>query len=154
MQRSLASISPARALFASLALAAAALLGACSDMGMHAPGAGPMTLKLTGAQEVPPVETAAVGEGVIKIAPDGAVSGSVTTTGIAGIMAHIHIAAPGVNGPVIVPLAKMGDNTWSVPAGAKLTPEQMAAYQSGNLYVNVHSEAHKGGEIRAQLMAH
>ena len=81
-------------------------------------------------------------------------SGSVTTTGMTGIMAHIHVAAPGVNGPVIIPLAKTADNVWSVPPGAKLTPEQMAAYQAGNLYVNVHTEAHKGGEIRAQLSPH
>jgi hypothetical protein len=114
-------------------------------------GAMAAPLKLTGAHEVPPVDTAAVGESTIKIAADGSVTGAITTTGIAGTMAHIHLAAPGVNGPVIVPLAKTADNTWSVPPGAKLTPEQMAAYQAGNLYVNVHSDAHKGGEIRAQL---
>ena len=38
-----------------------------------------------------------------------------------------------------------------MPAGSKLSAEQMKAYQAGELYVNVHSDAHKGGEIRAQL---
>jgi hypothetical protein len=66
-------------------------------------------------------------------------------------MAHIHQAAMGKNGPVIVPLTKSGDGTWSVPAGSKLTADQMKAYQAGDLYVNVHTEANKGGEIRAQL---
>jgi hypothetical protein len=65
-------------------------------------------------------------------------------------MAHIHMAAKGTNGPVIVPLTKNGD-TWSVPKDRKLTPEQMKAFKEGRLYVNVHSVAHKGGEIRAQL---
>jgi hypothetical protein len=32
-----------------------------------------------------------------------------------------------------------------------LTPEQLKSYQAGELYVNVHSAANKGGEIRAQL---
>jgi hypothetical protein len=65
-------------------------------------------------------------------------------------MAHIHQGAPGQNGPVIVPLTKNGD-TYSVPAGAKLNSAQMDALKAGNLYVNVHSAEHKGGEIRAQL---
>lgn len=107
--------------------------------------------KLTGAQEVPPVTTAATGSANIKVGADGAVSGSVTTAGVVSTMAHIHIGPAGQNGPVIVPLTKTGDNTYVVPAGAKLTPAQLAAYNMGSLYVNVHSNANKGGEIRAQL---
>jgi hypothetical protein len=61
------------------------------------------------------------------------------------------MAGAGKNGPVIVPLVKTGDGVWSVPPGAKLTPEQLQAYQAGDLYVNVHTDANKGGEIRAQL---
>lgn len=108
-------------------------------------------LKLSGAQEVPPVTTSAAGTGRITVAADGAVSGSVTTTGVAGTMAHIHLAAMGKNGPVIIPLTKTGEGVWSVPPGAKLNPEQMKSYEAGDLYVNVHSDAHKGGEVRAQL---
>jgi hypothetical protein len=77
-------------------------------------------------------------------------SGSVTTTGMAGTMAHIHMAAAGKNGPPIVALAKEGD-TYKVPAGAKLDADQMKALKAGELYVNVHSTAHGGGEIRGQL---
>ena len=108
-------------------------------------------LKLSGGEEVPAVQTAAAGTGSINVAADGAVSGSVTTTGMSGTMAHIHMAAAGKNGPVIVPLSKTGDGVWSVPAGSKLTPDQLKAYKAGELYVNVHTEANKGGEIRAQL---
>ena len=108
-------------------------------------------LKLTGDQEVPPVSASGSGMGTITVAPDGAVSGKVTTTGVAGTMAHIHMAASGKNGPVIVPLEKTGDGVWSVPAGAKLTPEQMKSYEAGDLYVNVHTDTNKGGEVRAQL---
>jgi len=108
-------------------------------------------LKLSGDNEVPPVKTAASGSGVITVASDGAVSGSVKTTGVDGTMAHIHSGAAGSNGPVIIPLTKGADGTWTVPAGAKLNDEQMKTYKAGGLYVNVHSEANKGGEVRAQL---
>jgi hypothetical protein len=107
--------------------------------------------KLSGDQEVPPVTTSASGVAKISVAADGAVSGTVTTTGVAGTMAHIHIGAAGKNGGVAVALTKAGDGAWSVPADAKLNADQLKAYQAGELYVNVHSEANKGGEIRSQL---
>lgn len=117
-------------------------------------GAGPAAaaeLKLSGDNEVPPVKTSASGSGTITVASDGAVSGSVKTSGVDGTMAHIHVGAAGSNGPVIIPLTKGADGTWTVPAGAKLNEDQMKSYKAGALYVNVHSEANKGGEIRAQL---
>jgi hypothetical protein len=106
---------------------------------------------LSGGQEVPPVKTAGSGTGTISVGADKSVSGSVTTTGVAGTMAHIHEAPPGKNGGVAVPLAKSGDNTWAVPAGSKLTDAQYEAFKAGNLYVNVHSAANPGGEIRGQI---
>jgi hypothetical protein len=105
---------------------------------------------LSGSQEVPPVTTTATGKGTITINSDKTVSGSVTTIGVEGTAAHSHLAAPGKNGPVIIPLTKDG-NRYAVPAGVKLTDEQFAAYKAGNLYVNVHSDANKGGEIRGQI---
>jgi hypothetical protein len=112
-------------------------------------GGGNVTL--SGGNEVPPVSTEAKGSGKITVSSDKSVSGSVTTTGVNGTAAHIHTGAAGSNGPVIVPLTKSGENTWSVPAGAKLTDAQYATYTSGGTYVNVHSAAHPGGEIRGQL---
>ena len=109
------------------------------------------SLKLSGAEEVPPVTTSATGTGTITVRPDRSVNGSVTTTGINATMAHIHQAPRGANGPVIVPLTKTGENTWSVPTGSTLTEAQYEAYRAGNLYVNVHSAAFPGGELRAQL---
>ena len=108
-------------------------------------------IKLTGDQEVPPVKTAASGSGTIIIKSDKSVSGSISITGVDATAAHIHEGPAGKNGPVIVPLTKGADNTWSVAPGAKLTDAQYASYQAGNLYVNVHSAANKGGEIRAQI---
>jgi len=133
---------------AALALASCATYS--DNMPSWMPGSSAMSVHLTGAEEVPPVSTTASGSGSIRVAEDGSVSGSVTTTGVAGTMAHIHQGAKGMNGPVIVPLTKSGD-TYTVPAGAKLNASQMQALKAGNLYVNVHSNAHKGGEVRAQL---
>lgn len=113
--------------------------------------AADIQLTLSGANEVPAVTTSAKGSGTITVGDDKIVSGSVTTSGIDATMAHIHEAPAGKNGPVIIPLEKKGDNEWAVPASAKLNDAQYKSYQDGNLYVNVHSAAHKGGELRDQL---
>src|SRR5688572_14933817 len=133
-----------------IALAAVLALAACASMPDWMPGSGAIKVDLSGAQEVPPAQTAGSGSGSFRVASDGTFTGSVTTTGVQGTMAHIHQAAKGQNGPVIVPLTKKGD-TYTVPEGRKLTPAQMEALKQGNLYVNVHSDRYKGGEVRAQL---
>jgi hypothetical protein len=109
-------------------------------------------LTLSGGEEMPRVATSARGDGVITIDSDMSVSGSVTATGMTGTVAHIHVGRTGGNGPSAIVLTKIGDNTWIVPAGARLTEEQYKAYLAGELYINIHSRQHKGGEIRAQLI--
>jgi hypothetical protein len=128
------------------AMAGVLLLAAASTA-----GAGDVAVSLTGDEEVPAVTTQAKGSGKITIADDMSVSGSIRTTGVVGLMAHIHEGAAGKNGPPIIPLEKKGDDEWAVPAGAKLTDAQYASFKAGNLYVNVHSADHRGGEIRNQL---
>jgi hypothetical protein len=129
---------------------APALLLSAGVAGMAAQAAD-VAVKLSGDQEVPPVTSAATGVGTIVVKNDHSVSGSIKTTGIDGTVAHIHLAEPGKNGPPIINLTKTADNTWSVPDGAKLTDDQYKSFKDGNLYVNVHSAEHKGGEIRTQL---
>ena len=124
-----------------------AILGACATMDAR----HEVKVVLSGAEEVPPVTTKASGSGSIIIAPDKTVTGSVTTTGINATAAHIHLAPAGKNGPVIVPMEKTADNVWTIKAGSKLTDAQYESFKAGELYVNVHSAAHKGGEIRGQL---
>jgi len=113
--------------------------------------AADVKVNLSGDQEVPAVKTAATATGTFSIGADKSVSGSVSTKGIQATAAHIHEGASGSNGNVIVPLTKGNDDTFTVPAGAKLTDAQYAEFQAGKLYVNVHSAANPGGEIRAQL---
>ena len=124
-----------------------AVLAGCAYDGAQEASA----IRLTGAQEVPPVSTAASGGGRITVLSDRSVTGSVSASGMTATAAHIHEAARGKDGPVIIPLVKTSDDTWSVPAGAKLTASQYSAYLAGDLYVNVHSAAHPGGEIRGQI---
>ena len=132
--------------FAGLTLIAG-VLGASAGLAI----AGATKVTLSGAQEVPPVQTSAAGSGTITVNDDMSVSGSVTTKGVKGTMAHIHEGAPGNNGGVAIPLEKKSDNEWAVPAGAKLSDAQYKSYKAGNLYINVHSDANKAGEIRGQL---
>jgi len=106
---------------------------------------------LVGTQEVPQVQTAASATSSIVVAEDMSVTGSVITSEIEATMAHIHQGAMGSSGPVLVTLVKTADTQWSVPANTKLTTAQYQSYKAGNLYVNVHSAAHKDGEIRMQM---
>src|SRR5206468_6321976 len=138
------SISTWSPLAAAVALAVS---GAYSSIALSADVKGAMS----GDQEVPAVTTAAKGSGTVMIGDDMSVKGSITTTGVAGTAAHIHMAAAGKNGPVIVPMTKSGDAGWTFAPDAKLNADQMKAFKAGDLYINVHSAANPNGEIRGQL---
>ena len=120
-------------------------------MGAGVASAVDAKVTLSGSQEVPAVTTSATGSGTITVAADQSISGSIKTTGIKATAAHIHMAAAGQNGPVIVPLTKDGEDGWTVGPGAKLQDAHFQAFKDGNLYVNVHSAANPGGEIRGQI---
>ena len=115
--------------------------------------AGESQVVLSGSEETPAVTTSASGSGLIVVGNGAAhaVSGSIVVKDVQATAAHIHAGAPGKSGPPVITLTKTGDNTWSVPDGAVLNDDQYAAYQAGNLYINVHSADHKPGEIRGQL---
>ena len=108
-------------------------------------------VKLSGAEEVPAVHTSSTGEGKINVAADKSVSGSVNTRGVNGSAAHIHLGAAGKAGAVVITLDKIADTVWGVPNDARLTDAQYKKYEAGELYVNVHSDKYKDGEIRGQI---
>lgn len=144
-----------------VAVGAAGLLVACAA---GTAAAGPVMLG--GNAEVPPVTTQASGIADISMivskcppASSSATScyqavGTVTTSGVAATAAHIHQAAAGQNGPVVVPLkARPGTSNaiWDVEPDTTVSQAVYEAWWNGNLYVNVHSAANPNGEIRAQL---
>ena len=126
----------------------AGLIASCASM---APMVGGQRLTLSGANEVPPVTTDATGSATVDIKPDRSVTAKVTVSGMTATASHIHEAAEGTNGPVIVPFTKTADNTFEAAPGASLTEAQYKSYKEGKLYVNVHSAKNPGGEVRAQL---
>ncbi len=137
-----------------------------------------LTAELSGAQEVPANASSATGSATLVIqllpGPDGVANTADDTNtwtlnvSYAGLsapvsVAHIHQAPNGTNGPVIVGLDGMG-GAWNLitpgltsqSTGTQTAPAPFPAAQVNNLlagltYVNIHSSAFPGGEIRGQL---
>ncbi len=111
---------------------------------------------LNGASEVPANTTA--GKGMAEFTLNDTtkeISWKITFEGLTGdaLAAHIHgPAEAGANGGVLVGLAAAGAPIKSPLEGkATVTDEQIAAITGGKAYVNVHTVANKGGEIRGQI---
>jgi len=110
---------------------------------------------LNGAQETPAVSTSAGGFGTLVVDPatSDIMIAVVSFSGLSSsaTASHIHQGATGVPGGVIVPLTLGTNIATAPPSAAALTSTQFAALIAGNLYFNVHSTAHTGGEIRGQI---
>ena len=112
---------------------------------------------LSGAAEVP--ANTEKGTGMVMATLDPATklfSYEVSYSGLTGPprAAHFHgPAAAGANAPPSVPITAPAS---PIKGSATLTDAQIADLQAGKWYFNVHTEAHPGGELRAQLapMAH
>ncbi len=64
--------------------------------------------------------------------------------------AHIHYAAPGMDGPVILDLSSLIDGN-RISGVVMVTPGLVDSLMSGNAYINVHTSSNPGGEIRGQI---
>jgi hypothetical protein len=111
-----------------------------------------MKATLDGKSQVPPNTSAATGTADIDYdAASKKLSWKLTYSGLSGppTAAHFHgPAEPGKNAGVAVPIS----NTASGSEGsATLTDAQAADLTAGKYYVNVHTAANPGGEIRGQV---
>lgn len=103
------------------------------------------------AQEVPPTGSASTGFGLFAFnASTNMLDYSITITPLASgqTAQHLHQGVPGVAGPVILPLpgGLAISGTLAIPAA------QVVNLLAGNTYVNFHSTAFPGGEIRGQVI--
>ena len=124
---------------------------------------------LSGSDEVPPAATTAQGEAIFQLSSDStSLSFKLIVANIEDVRAaHIHFAAEGVNGAVVVTLyggptlpgrtqGTLAEGTitaadLSGPLAGGSLGDLLAIFDSGEAYVNVHTDMFPGGEIRGQV---
>jgi len=119
-----------------------------------------VSVVLDTAQEIPAptgVPEGATGSAEVSVDEDGIVTASIAVSNLTGpaTMAHIHRGFAGSTGPVLIGLASEdGGSTWTVPDTARaLTDDEIGAFNRGELYFNVHTDANGPGELRGQIDA-
>jgi len=137
-----------RLALATLAVTALAFAG-CASMGGG--GKGGMTVSLSAASEVPPNSSTGTGTALVEL-EGNVLKWTVTYSGMTGPVTAGHFhgpAAAGTNAGVALgftpPLAS------PIVGTATLTPAQVDQVKAGMWYVNLHTAANPGGEIRGQV---
>jgi hypothetical protein len=132
----------------------ALLLGltACSVMKPD-PHLSAFTTQLTGANEVPTVNTSASGRVDAVLNKDtGLFRWRLTYSGLSGPATAAHFHGPAAIGRNAAPSLSMTQPLSSPNQGrATLSPEQAADLLAGRWYANIHTATHPGGEIRGQM---
>ena len=125
--------------------------------------AEPFSANLTTGAEVPPVSGEGTGLASVTISDDGtSIDYEVSYQDLTGpvMAAHIHYGSATEAGGVILPLAHGASPFSGTLTEADFTPldggpqtfaEGLAAIRDGMTYVNLHTAANQGGEIRGQL---
>jgi hypothetical protein len=113
------------------------------------------TVHLTGAQQVPPVQTHGTATAHLTYNPASRlVTWRITFSHLSSAvtMAHFHHAAPGRNGPVVLWLTHEGRAVTSPITGrATLSRAVAREFLAGDLYINLHTKNHPAGALRGQI---
>lgn len=104
-----------------------------------------------GSQEVPPNASAAFGSAHLDVGPDDVLTLNGSFQGVQLIAAHVHVGPPGVAGPILFPIS-FSNTTGTITATYQATPVDLSNLRAGLWYVNLHSAAFPGGEIRGTLL--
>lgn len=125
-----------------------------ADMGTPVPDAGAgeqvFVAELSGASETPPVITTATGSFTMVLnAAKTEIRYNLKHNVSGANAAHLHTGSAGEQGGVAIAITPLSND---VTGTAAITPAQVADLEAGRLYVNVHSPAHSGGEIRGQVL--
>ena len=108
------------------------------------------TATLNGANEVPPNISDGSGTATLVFNENtNKFDLNVIYSGVTATDAHIHKGAVGVSGPAVFPITVTASPL--TLDDVTLTAEQEADLKNGLYYVNIHSAAYPGGEIRGQL---
>ncbi|CAG4903491.1 CHRD domain-containing protein [Paraburkholderia gardini] len=116
------------------------------------------TVPLTGAQQVPPVQTSGTGSADLTYDPSTrVVTWNISFSGLSSqaTMAHFHGPAPaGKNAGVKVWLSRKGSMEMTSPISgqATLSPDDVKMFEAGDMYINVHTKNNPNGEIRGQVV--
>lgn len=116
----------------------------------------PFISYMTSGQENPPVGVGATGSGAVSVNATGTQAlVSMSWAGLTGTTtaAHVHSGRSGVNGPIICNFSLVGQPTSGTMTDFLCTfsPAQITALRQGQLYLNVHTVANPGGEVRGQI---
>ena len=140
-------------LIAACLLFTLAILNACNkDDENSSPTITNFSGILSGANETPANASTATGTANFSYKTSTRIlSGTVTYSGMTAVAAHIHKGEAGVPGDVVFAL---GESPLTSPINFTSPPldaTQEADLMNNLYYVNIHSDAFPGGEIRAQL---
>jgi hypothetical protein len=125
---------------------------------------------LTAENEVPPVQSNATGKAEFTPPVNDSIKYRINITGISGATgAHIYSGVAGENGEVVADLmtdttknndvsygmtirGNLSDSSLKGPMEGKTLADLVAAMDSGETYVNIHTTQNPDGEIRGQII--
>ena len=141
-----------RTLTSSVLLCSLLAISAC-NMSPMASNISTLSARLSGASEVPATSSNASGTLSANLDKQTSLlSWTVTYSGLSGPATGGHFHGPakvGQNAGVALPFT--GSLESPIRGTATLTAAQMDAVMNGNWYVNLHTAANPGGEIRGQV---